>query len=55
MIEWVLANKPALIEAFLAVLGLASIVARLTPTEVDNKALDAIVKVIHTIGLTKAK
>ena len=40
-------------EVVLAVLGIASIVARLTPTKKDDKILNAILQVIHLVGLTK--
>lgn len=40
-------------ELVLAVLGLASAVARVTPTEADNKVVDFIFGIIHTLGLTK--
>ena len=53
MVEWVTANWADVLELVLAVLGAASIVAKLTPTEVDNKALAALTNVIHTFGLTK--
>lgn len=36
-----------------AVLGVFSLIAKLTPTESDNKILDKILAVIHTLGLTK--
>lgn len=53
MVEYVLANKLALLELGLAVLGVASIVARLTPTQADNKVLAVMLKFVHLFGLTK--
>lgn len=37
----------------LATLGLFSIIAKITPTDVDNKIVNSLTKVIHTLGLTK--
>lgn len=42
-------------ELVLAVLGVASIVARLTPTKVDDKLLAKVVGLVHLLGLTKKK
>jgi len=46
-------HKLELLEGFFAFLGLFSVVAKLTPTEADNRVLDAIIKVVHAFGLTK--
>jgi len=37
----------------LAILGGASVIAKLTPTDVDNKIIDKILTIIHKLGLTK--
>lgn len=37
----------------LAVLGVFSIIAKLTPTETDNKLLAKVLAVVHLLGLTK--
>ena len=37
----------------LMVLGVASAVAKLTPTKSDDKIVDAVFKVVHGLGLTK--
>jgi len=39
--------------AVLVILGGFSVIAKLTPTEADNKLIDKIIGVIHAIGLTK--
>ena len=39
----------------LAILGVFSVIAKMTPTDVDNKIIDKIMKIIHTLGLTKKK
>lgn len=51
--NWVVANWEMLLIAVLAVLGAASAVAKLTPTEADDKVVNAILKFIHALGLTK--
>ena len=51
--EWLANNWQALITGILAVLGGASILARLTPTEVDNQIIDSILRVIKILGLNK--
>jgi hypothetical protein len=53
MIDYITTNYAELTVALLAVLGAASAIAKLTPTEADNKALEAIYKVVHALGLTK--
>lgn len=52
-IEFFNTNKLELIEGLFAFLGLFSVVAKLTPTDADDKILAAILKVVHTFGLTK--
>lgn len=53
IVNWILANKVQALELLLAILGVFSIIAKLTPTKVDDKILDFILKIIHTLGLTK--
>lgn len=43
----------SIVEAIFMILGGFSIIAKLTPTEKDDKVVDAILKVVHKIGLTK--
>jgi hypothetical protein len=45
-------NGPTMV---LAALGIASIIAKITPQKSDNKALDAAFKIVHLLGLTKTK
>jgi len=42
-----------IVQGLLMILGGFSIIAKLTPTEADDKFIDAILKVIHGFGLTK--
>ena len=49
-IAWIVSNWTTLLEGLLAVLGAASIIAKLTPTTVDDVWIG---KIINFIGLTK--
>ena len=51
--EWLTAHWGDVITAALAVLGAASVVAKLTPTEADDKVIQKILDVVHAFGLTK--
>lgn len=53
IVSWVAANWDVIGQTVLAVLGAASLIARLTPTEADNAIVDAVLKVVHGLGLTK--
>jgi len=53
MIEYVTANWQELGMVAFAILGVASMIAKLTPTEADDKIVAAILKVVHGLGLTK--
>ncbi len=37
----------------LAVLGLFSVIAKMTPTEADNKIVDFLYKIVNFLGLNK--
>jgi hypothetical protein len=50
---WITTHAADLTQLLLAALGLFSIIAKLTPTESDNKLLAKILAVVHTLGLTK--
>lgn len=52
-LNWTMEHWKDIGEVGLQVLGVASVIARLTPTEADNKALDAVLTVVHKLGLTK--
>ena len=55
VINWIVANWSGVIEFALAVIGVASIIVKLTPTEADNKVLAKIVKFFDFFALTKKK
>lgn len=51
--DWILTHSVELINIVLGTLGVFSILAKLTPTDADNKILDAVYKFINMLGLTK--
>lgn len=53
--EWVTAHWSDLLEIALAALGVASMIARVTPTEADNKIVDKVYSFVHLLGFTKPK
>ena len=53
MIEYITANSADLIALLFGLLGVFSVIAKLTPTEKDNIILDKVLKIVHTFGLTK--
>jgi hypothetical protein len=53
IISFLASNSVDLLALLTSSLGVFSIVARLTPTEADNKVLDVVLKLVHSLGLTK--
>jgi len=51
--QYIMTHSTDLATLLLAVLGVFSIIAKMTPTEADNKILDKILVVVHMLGLTK--
>jgi hypothetical protein len=51
--EWIISHAADLTALLLAVLGVFSIIAKLTPTEADNALLDKVLAIVHALGLTK--
>ena len=52
--EWLTANWNDILQAGLGIFGAFSIIAKLTPTQADDKIVNGILKIIHFFGLTKA-
>jgi len=48
--EWLIANWSEVIQTILAVLGAASLIAKLTPSKMDD---NIICKIINYVGLAK--
>lgn len=53
MLDFITTHAGDLSAALLALLGAFSIIARLTPTEADNRIVDALLKAVHALGLTR--
>lgn len=53
IMNWFTEHAADLTALLFALLGLFSIIAKLTPTEADNKLLDKMLSVVHALGLTK--
>ena len=53
MIEYIIANAADLTALLFGLLGVFSVIAKMTPTEKDNAILAVILKIVHGLGLTK--
>lgn len=53
VITWIVNNIGTIITGILAILGGASILAKLTPTEVDDKIIQKIIDIINMVALKK--
>jgi hypothetical protein len=51
MIEYIVANWATIVAAITAVVSAASVIARLTPTQVDNQIIDKILSLIDVLAL----
>lgn len=50
ILEWAIANKVALIQGYLALVGLVSVIVKLTPTVKDDNILKGILKFLGRFG-----
>jgi len=46
LIEWITSNWSTIVQAYLAMIGFASIVVKLTPTLKDDHALKAVIRFV---------
>jgi hypothetical protein len=53
IIAFITTNSVDLLMLLGSLLGVFSIIAKLTPTDADDKILAVVLKVVHTLGLTK--
>jgi len=53
MVELIATHGVTIVQGLLMVLGGFSILAKVTPTPKDDKVIDKVLSVIHTLGLTK--
>jgi len=54
-IQGIWSQIDGIVVAILAILGGFSVLAKLTPTEVDDRFIQKIIDVINALGLTKKK
>ena len=48
--DWLVANASSLLELIVQVVGVAALVATLTPNDSDNKAVDFILNIVNLLG-----
>jgi len=49
--DYVIQNWKDLVEITFAVVGVASLVVKLTPTDIDNKVVDSIIAILGALAL----
>jgi hypothetical protein len=54
-ISWIIENYDTIIEGVFAFVGFASVVAKLTPTQSDDKAIDAILRALNAVACNPKK
>lgn len=53
VIQYVTEHGPDILQALLAIVGGASVFARLTPTEADDKFVDAVLRALNFLAFNK--
>jgi hypothetical protein len=53
VLSYIINNAGTVVTQVLAILGAFSVLAKLTPTKKDDAVIDFILRIIHTLGLTK--
>jgi len=53
--EWIIQNSGELLQIVTAVVTIASVVANLTPSEADNKIVNAVIRFVNMLGLNIKK
>ena len=48
--DWLVANSSALLELIIQVVGVAALVATITPNDSDNTAVDFILNIVNLLG-----
>ena len=54
-LEWITANWTELAAIITGIVTVFSLIANLTPTEADNKVVNAIIRVVNLMGLNIKK
>lgn len=53
--EWLTTNGSAILELVIQIVGVASLVATMTPNVSDNKAVDFVLNIINLLGANVGK
>tara|TARA_R100001082_G_scaffold99029_1_gene67548 strand:+ start:304 stop:489 length:186 start_codon:yes stop_codon:yes gene_type:complete len=53
--EWLTTNGSGILEILVQVIGVASLVATMTPNQADNKAVDFILNIVNMLGANVGK
>ena len=53
IISFVMNNPKAILDIIAYGIAIASIIVKITPSEVDNKVLDRIIKILGTLSIIK--
>lgn len=53
VIDFITVYGPTVVQALLAIVGGASVIARLTPTEADDKVVDAVLRFLNLVAFNK--
>lgn len=53
--EWLIANASVVYDIVVQVVGIAALVATLTPNESDNQVINGILKVVNLLGANFGK
>jgi len=53
--EWLTTNGSAILELVVQIVGVASLVATMTPNVSDNKAVDFVLNIINLLGANVGK
>ena len=53
--EWLTTNGSGILEIVVQVIGVASLIATMTPNQADNKAVDFILNIVNMLGANVGK
>lgn len=48
--DWIIANWAQVAEVLVGVVGIAAIIATMTPNSSDNKAIDFLLNIVNAVG-----
>jgi hypothetical protein len=53
--EWLTTNGSAILELVVQIVGVASLIATMTPNDSDNKAVDFVLNIVNMLGANVGK